>query len=341
MTKNLVNLEMMYKLPQQEIDIYDQFSEVYEPYLQHRMGLEEIPNLPLRRTWICRFCGRGFTTTTFKNDPHRFSKLFCNSYGIWGEECDACNSRFSTYERNLGAWLGLHRVFSDIRPGNKRFIFSSSDGSVQSRRLGQIILFEQTKAGGIEGSMRDGQIAFNATPLPYTPALVYQAFLKNALSALLRSDLSRYQRALITLQIDAAARRSAGFRTIDMVESDRSIVHPTVLLYRRKGANQQYPLHMYCLYVRNFMFQLALPLEEEGISSGTESLTFLAAHYLYKQAQDDRPFIIIRSRHDLESWEEVVPEKSTIILRPDPEAMQKLVSVQLPPDFMEKLKKSW
>ena len=340
MTKNLVNLEMMYKLPQQEIDIYDQFSEVYEPYLQYRMDMSKTPNLPPRRTWICRFCGRDFTTTTFKNAPHQFSKLLCNPYGIWDEECDACHSRFSAYERNLGAWLGLHRVFSDIRPGNKRFIFSSSDGRVQSRRLGQIILFEQAKVGGFEGSLRDGQIAFNATPLPYTPALVYQAFLKNALSALLRSDMLKYKRALTTLQVEEAAWKSAGFRAIDMVETDRSIVHPTALLYRRKGTDQQYPLHMFCLDVRNFMFQLALPLEERGILSGREGFTFLAAHYLSKQAEDDRPFTILRSRHDLESWKEVVPERSTIIMRPDPEAMKKLVSVQLPPDFMEKLKKN-
>jgi hypothetical protein len=88
------------------------------------------------------------------------------------------------------------------------------------------------------------------------------------------------------------------------------------------------------------MFQLALPLEERGILSGREGFTFLAAHYLSKQAEDDRPFTILRSRHDLESWKEVVPERSTIIMRPDPEAMKKLVSVQLPPDFMEKLKKN-
>jgi len=329
----------MYKLPQQEIEIYDQFTEVYEPYLQYPMDWTTSPNLPLRRTWKCRFCGQDAETTTFDHDPHRFSKLLCNPYWIWAEECDACNSQFGEYERNMGAWLGLHRIFSDIRPGNKRFIFSSSDGSIQSRRLGQLILFEQIKDGGFGGKLSDGQITVDTTPLPYTPALVYQAFLKNALSALPNNDVSGYGRALTTLRIEEAARKSSGFRTIDVVESDRGIVHPTALLYRRKVADHQYPLHMFCLYVRNFMFQLALPLEDGGISSGTGSFTFLAAHYLAKQAEDDQPFHILRSRHDLESWDLVTPQKSALTFRPDPEVLQKLVTVQLPPDFLENMKK--
>lgn len=84
---------------------------------------------------------------------------------------------------------------------------------------------------------------------------------------------------------------------------------------------------------------LALPLEEGGFTSGTENFTFLAAHYLAKQAVDDQPFHIVRSRHDFESWSLVTPEKSTLTLRPDPEVLQKLVSVQLPPDFLENLKR--
>jgi len=330
---------MTYHLPAREIEIYDRFTEVYEPYLQHVMDWTKSPELPPRRFWKCRFCGRGYNSTTFESDPHRFSKLLCNPFGIWDEECDACNSRFSEYERNLSAWLGLHRVFSDIRPGNKRFIFSASDGSVQTRRLGQIILFEQTKDGGFEGSLRDGEISFNITPLPYTPAHVYQAFLKNALSALALSDIPGYRRAFISLQIEDAARKCAGFRTVDIVESDRSIFHPTVVLYRRKQTNPEYPLHMFCLYVRNFMFQMALPLEEGGILSRRENFSFLAAHYFAKQTVDDRPFLIDRSRQILESWEEVVPQKSTLMMRLDPEVTQKLVSVQMPPDFIENLKK--
>lgn len=330
---------MINNLPAREIDIYDRFAEIYEPYVQHIMNGTTEPNLPPRKLWKCRFCGRGHDPATFKSDPHRFSKLLCNPYGTWDEECDACNSRFGEYERNLGAWLGLHRVFSDIRPGNKRFIFSSNDGSVQGRRIGQMILFEQTREGGFQGSLSEGQLSFNATPLPYTPALVYQALLKNALSALPPGDMARYTRAVHTLRIDAAARKSSGFRSINTVESDRSIVHPTVLVYRRKGSDQQYPLHMFCLYVRNFMFQLALPLEEEGFAAGVKWFTFLPAHYLAKQAEDDQPFHMLRNRYDLESWDLVRPEKSTLILRPDPQALKKLASVQLPPDFMEKLKK--
>jgi hypothetical protein len=330
---------MEYALPADEIDICEKFASQYELYQTHPMDLTKEPLLPPKKLWTCRFCGRGAQTTTFKGTPHRFSRFLCNPYLIWDEECHNCNATFGRYERELGQWLGVHRVFSDIRPGNKRFIFSSSDGSVESRRLGNLILVEQTGPGGFKGTLREGEIEVNTTRLPYTPAKVYQAFLKNALSALPKSDLVAYRLAMATLRHEQFARSASGFRIIKITESNLSAEHPLALVYRRTSTNHNLPLHICCLYVRNFLFQIPLPLEKEGLMAGITKFEMPPAPLVAKHSISDVPFEFIRNDCWLEGWAEETPVNEKLVLRPDPEALKHLVSVPLPPDFLENLKK--
>ncbi len=322
------------------MEIYDAFAEVYQPCEMIPMDLSESPCLPPKRTRTCRFCGGNHTTTTFNNDPHRFSKFFCNPYLIWDEECDCCNPAFSAYEKALAEWLGISRVFSDIRPGKKRFVFSSSDATVQARRMGQLIFFEQVKPGGFQSAPDKSEIVINTTPLPYIPAYVYNGFLKNALSALPKAELANYSPSFRVLRNEWLGRSISGFRQVRIIETNLTAEHSFALLYKRKKNDPAYPLYMFCLYVRNFMFQIALPINLETLKGGMKGFNFLPAHFFAKSAEGDEPFVFARSLEHLEGWDAVTPKQETLTLRPDKEDMKNAVSVQLPPDFLDKLKKS-
>lgn len=330
---------MEYFLSREEQEIYEKFAAAYDLVEYFDTDVDEEPVRIPRKMRECRFCGKGFGDTSFKNDPHRFSNLLGNQYLIWDEECDDCNAKFSKYEKAMGEWFGLERVMADIRPGKKKFTFSSIDGNVTSRRLGQMILLEQRNPGGFTGNIAEGKVEVDVTPLPYVPAYVYNGLLKNALSAIAKTELQKYRAMLAVLMSEKAGRVWSGFRVVELVETNLAFDCPFICLYRRKLGINGCPAYTVCLYVRNKLFQIPLMNDEEGFRVDIEPTPILPFHFVAKSAVFNEPFKLNRRLVLLEGWGKVTPEKQTLKMVIDPEDLKKLVSVQMPPGFLEKIKK--
>jgi len=330
---------MEYYLSEEEQKVYDDFVAVYDLIGTYHTDLEKKPvRLPLKMR-ECRFCGKGYKDACFKNEPHRFSNFLGNQFLIWDEECDDCNKKFSKYEKVMSEWLGLERVISDIRPGKKQFTFSSANGNVQSRRIGEVVLIEKMKDGGFMGSVADGKVEIDVTPLPYVPVFVYAGFLKNALSALPKAELPKYRAFFIALMNEQAGKAFSGFRRVEIVETNLETPSPVVTLYCRKAGIGGYPTHTVCLYVRNKLFQIPLLVDEENFKKNSESATILPAHFVSKEATFVEPFLINRRIVVLEGWEKVIPEKRVLKMEIAPEDMKNLACAQMPPGFLDEIRK--
>jgi hypothetical protein len=76
-------------------------------------------NLGSRSPRVCRFCGRGKSTTTFRQLAHVIPAAFGNRSLFSFEECDDCNLKLgSPLEDDLAKFLSLPRAISRL-PGRK------------------------------------------------------------------------------------------------------------------------------------------------------------------------------------------------------------------------------
>jgi hypothetical protein len=331
---------MPHTLTQDEIDIENAFKEIYNVQIVHTTYVPDKRELHLKdeNQRTCRFCKKTAGDVTFEKDAHRFPKFLGNQYLLWDEECDACNALFGNYEEHLSYYLGLDRTLSDIRPGQKPFTFSSQDANLEVRRLGQMILFEQTRPGGIQGTSTEGQITLDVTPRPRIPAYIYCALLKTAVSALPAEEVPVYHFGFLYLLRPHLLDRLNGPRRMLVAKSELLLAEPLVYLYKRKIDDARYPLHVMCLYVRNFMFQIVFPLSLEEVNHPPSEMIQLPAPYIDQRCTFEEPFPIDRYWEDLHDTKPFTPPSRSLILTPDPEALKNLAAGQLPPDFLDRLK---
>lgn len=331
---------MPHTLSQYEIDIENAFKEVYNIQIVHTTYVPDKRELTLKdpNQRTCRFCKKSSGDVTFEKDAHRFPKFLGNQYLLWDEECDTCNALFGTYEEHLSNYLGLDRTLSDIRPGKKPFTFSSQDANLEVRRLGQMILFEQTRPGGIQGTSTDGQITLDVTPRPRIPAYIYCALLKTALSALPAEEISRYKFGFLYLLRPDLLDRLNGPRRMLIAKSELALAEPLVYLYKRKIDDSRYPLHVMSLYVRNFMFQIVFPLSLEEVNRPASEMIQLPAPYIDQHYTFEDPFPIDRDWEDLHDTTLFTPPGRSLVITPNPEDLKNLAMAQLPTDFLDRLK---
>jgi hypothetical protein len=331
---------MPHTLSQDEIDIEKAFKDVYNIQIVHTTFVPDKRELHLKdeNERTCRFCKKSAGDVTFEKDAHRFPKFLGNQYLLWDEECDTCNALLGTYEEHLSLYLGLDRTLSDIRPGQKSFTFSSQKANLEVRRLGQMILFEQTQWGGIQGTFTAGQITLDVTPRPRIPAYIYCALLKTALSALPADEVPLYKFGFLYLLRPDLLNRLNGPRRMLVARSELPLAEPLVYLYKRKIADNRYPLHVMCLYVRNFMFQIVFPLSFQEVNHPPSEVTQLPAPYIDQRYTFEDPFPIDRYWEDLHDTALFTPPFRSLVLTPDPEALKNLATAQLPPDFLDRLK---
>src|SRR5690606_4899505 len=127
-----------------------------------------------RKARKCRFCGRSYPETTFKNAAHSIPHFLGNRYLLNDFECDKCNDIFSKYETSLGDYLLLKRVFNGtkgkrgipkVESFDKTEIISNDDGiiSVVGKNL---------------NSSKNGII--NKSKTTYIPIHIYKTFVKLA-----------------------------------------------------------------------------------------------------------------------------------------------------------------
>lgn len=252
------------------------FLNVYEPESLILCPTEKVKDLKPINERTCRFCGRSFPETTFKNEPHVIPHLLGNKYMISDFECDSCNATFGRFENDLAYFLGIIRTIQGVSSKNKKVpTFKSPGELLVARRTdlhgvidGVKIDFNDPSILGLKINSKTGMSEIQFTKQPYVPFNVYKALLKTALSIIPSKYVNDYKRAYQVL-VDNDDRLAA-FANVIVYELplEHKVGTPVCFLFEKKDKTAKTVSHIFALYFQNTIFQFPIPLFEEDINIG-------------------------------------------------------------------------
>lgn len=291
-------------IPKDERVFADNFLNTYEPCVYQGTVESNKREIKKVKNRVCRFCNKNSQQVTFKTKPHLISKLLGSRNFFSVEECDECNSLFKSYESNLASYLGIYRTINSTINETKIPGFESGNRNIKIKNYAGIIHIKRSDINkDLEYDALKNELKFSIQTQSYTPELVYNAFLKMALSIMPKNEIKEYQFALKFLRDKTIYQSFKEIKQIQIVESNITYEFPIALLYKRKPQieSSKFPLHIFCLYVKNFMFQISFPLHDENLKRIQNLLTIKIAPYVLIGSSDNEEVSIRRSHDDLQS----------------------------------------
>jgi hypothetical protein len=285
---------------------------------------------------VCRFCKKNHKETRFTKDAHLIPRSFGNRHYLWDEECDQCNTLFNRFETDFSYFLGMEKTFSDIRKGDKFPTFCNVDGTIKATRVNEeIIALERLQAEhGFEFDREKAIWTIETSPKPYRPGFIYNILLKIALSILPPVDVKDYEWAYRYL-IDAENYSNLqGPRMVRVAKASFGYEYPFAILFKRIRNDPSYPMHVTCIYMRNLMFQIVLPLFQACPGIESWKCIEMPAPFVDFTCKAEEPIEIRRWLIDLHSLEkEYRPDK--IKAQFEHKVLENLISVPLPEGVMD------
>ncbi|MFB9865071.1 HNH endonuclease [Rufibacter immobilis] len=237
----------------------------------------KMKGLTPKRERVCRFCGRNNTQTKFNKIAHTIPQLLGNKYLVSDDECDICNSLFSSYENDLTNFLGLIRTISGVKAKENIPKFTSNDGALVAKYgefdgLSDCVKIEQSnfekKVFEINDELGRAEIRFLKNP--YTPIKVYKAFLKIALAVIPKEYMKYYQesvRLLFENRYDEVL--SELFKVVHyQLPLEYSDKKPSCFIFRKLDDNEKCVTHIFYLRYLNNVYEFIIPLHSEDLKHG-------------------------------------------------------------------------
>jgi hypothetical protein len=317
-------------IPESEWKCAEDFLEVYEPYVYQGSVEENKVEINKAENRICRFCGRNSTQVTFKKDAHVLPKSLGSKNHFSSEECDECNEQFGKFENNLASYLGIYRTFEPTLNKSKIPKFESANGNVKIKNSNGIIEIKRkdlNKDFSFDSPSREFKI--NMHTQKFIPVYVYNSLLKIAMAIMPTHELTEYHKALKYLQLEDYS-VYAEIKNVYITECNLSCAYPFAILFKRKSEidDCSFPLHIFCLRVMGFMFQICFPLHKENLKQGANKLTILKAPFVILGDVDLNNITTKHSIENLASLESKTFDTSMVMVLNE-ESLNNAVSVNL------------
>lgn len=251
------------------LDLYDM--EDFMPFPSINVDVQ----LKATNKRTCRFCGKSSSDVTFKKKAHIIPELL-NSHNIISDfECDMCNEISGKYESDLANFLGMTRTFHAVKGKYKVPKYKSNANSIIFQNVDDnSFLISRTNPtdGSIFYNVEDKTLDLKIICNSYIPINVYKALLKIALSILPEKYVSAYEDAF--KYITFGNKNFEWPKLIGLTVTPPTYIakFPVVMLFKKKDCNTPILTHTLCVYFRNFVFQLPIPLykEDQNLFDGRE-----------------------------------------------------------------------
>ncbi|MFR9546552.1 MAG: HNH endonuclease [Rikenellaceae bacterium] len=187
---------------------------------------------PDRSLRVCRFCGKSYSETTFRNKSHAISEAFGNKDIICNEECDACNYLFSeTLERDLYNHIGLIYALHNIKGKNGLRKIRGNAIVIDENSVKLNVPDFAPNMEGINGEHLQYSIVEDT--MKFTPQNIYKCFCKFAISVINKEYLQRLTKTIEWLSSDKM------YKKLPPVwrKNSNSPLNPSIAIYTRKELN--------------------------------------------------------------------------------------------------------
>jgi len=214
---------------------------------------------------ICRYCGNGYSATTFKKDAHVIPRFMGNAHLLCDDECDSCNELFATYETDLSYYLGITPLFSGLDTGFRIPKFKSPGEKliVEPKMINgakTLVFSDKDRRRFIIGE-ETTKIRYNKPS--FVPVHIYKALLKFALAILPHDEIKQYKPVIDFLLINkfehyfSPLAKIAEFNLIG-----KRIAVPYCFLFKKHDGQPDLPKHIFQLYFGSMVFELFIPFHQ-------------------------------------------------------------------------------
>lgn len=327
--------------PPSQKEIAKEFIKVYRGFRAIIFDQENDTILNFLDDGSCRFCGQREPSVTFQKRPHLIPTFLGNIGGLGADECDNCNELFSKFESELSRFMSLDRTLYNITNRKPVPSFQNAAENFRLYRLPNgFHLGTNNKGGGITFDEVNNTINIDTSQKGIRPIWVYKAFLKMALATMPKEDLPFLKLGFDYLIGKEPEDAFEGGRFLIKVESNVEYVYPIVFLYKRQIKDSTYPMYVFCLHVRQFMYQLPIffyegefPTKERAEFKFVKAPFLLAGHTEIEDVKVNTEFI------DLNGHERTAIHEQGYKLVIDEEIRKNLVSIKMPDELIQFLKK--
>jgi len=276
-------------------------------------------NLRSYSSRTCRFCGLSYPNTPFSNYSHLLPQMIGNTNLYSDFECDKCNETFSRFENDLAGFLGVSRSITGLSGEKQATGFSGRKIGVKSRSfVGDNILIIAPEDAQREGTTTTLTYLKNS----FTPANVYKALLKCALSLLKEEEIrENYTHAIDYLSGRGVIMSGAVISGYQLSFKANMPLH--VYIFHKKVLEDHVPTYVMCFYFQNHIITFPIPFDEVNNAGVSEQDIILPPPYFANEdaltALMPVPFI-----RDMCSIDKVEDEEDKIIIQVDPESLTNL-----------------
>lgn len=275
--------------------------------------------LGARQPRVCRYCGNGDSTVTFRKDAHAVPELVGNKKLFSNDECDQCNDHFSVYlEDHLAKYLTATRTISQIRGKKGVPTFKDVCGGARVEMTEAGLAYEVDGGKGTCTLDLDGKrIHLRAKRDPYVPMGVFKTFVKMALAILPIEEMADFEEARAWILLEEHTYESFPLKPLLALYSftPGPMPYPGVhlRLWRRKADDLFVPYMIFAVAFGNNLFQIVVPSlkRDEAVLGRPFSLAYSPTVY-----DRFRPFgETVRGTVDLASPDVEVGDSVDITIR--------------------------
>lgn len=323
-------MNMDISIPGTELKCAKDFFATYAPYVYQGSVEENKAKTKKIKYRVCRFCGMNSTQVPFNKDAHIISKLLGSKNHFSIEECDLCNEKFGTFENHLARYLGISRTLNPGLNYGKVPSFQSANGNISIKNINGVIDIRRKDLNkDFEFNALNCEFKICMNTQKYNSALVYNALLKMALAIMPAEDIGKYKKAIAFLhQKDYSLYKE--IKSVFITECELFQIYPFAMLYKRKTEidSTEFPLHIFCLQVKNLMFQISFPLHEENIKQKQNKLTVLKAPFV---VLGDIDLSDIKTRFCLENFSSLDANSrdNNLTMKINEESLKNAISINL------------
>lgn len=211
---------------------------------------------------VCRFCGKTFQQTSFKNVAHAIPELIGNKILISFEECDICNNLFSNYENELASYLNFARPAVGVK-GKKGYPkYKDNKGlQIEHKETNQIKIQDILGSGNVSIDEENKEILVNGVRGAYIPQYVYKCFVKMALSIMKNDQLENFKETIKWLKDIKGDGNGVPLKCYyQFIPGVKPFVDIEMCLaYRKNTSSENTPYCIFCVGFANYYYQIYIP----------------------------------------------------------------------------------
>lgn len=327
--------------------VFETFNEIYEPvdFIFSGDDRYHIKKLKPKRERICRFCGKPFGATRFRDDAHLIPDSIGNKDLFSDFECDHCNRFFGLqFENELGPFLGISRTLTASKTRNGIPTFKSLGQKVKARAAfiqgGDTIIISRKDPNddSIVVNKLTGEIRIKVQKNPFIPLKAYKTFLKMALSLLPSDEVKQNYGLAVKFLMENVPEVKTGCYIWWYAMPFNFNLPPHALVYKKRNKELRFHTHVIALYFQNYIFCIPVLLNKNDLFFYEDNpIQFKQCPPLFTQVTNTNGLKLTEMSYDFSSAEKEGGLVEEIVVQMNPDHLNESAVYDAATDQIKKM----